>query len=32
MMNFKGKGLGKGLASLLGESNTDDAKKNRADL
>jgi ParB family transcriptional regulator, chromosome partitioning protein len=27
MMNFKGKGLGKGLASLLGESNTDDAKK-----
>ena len=26
-MNFKGKGLGKGLASLLGESNTDDAKK-----
>ena len=27
MMNFKGKGLGKGLASLLGESNVDDTKK-----
>ena len=26
-MNFKGKGLGKGLASLLGESNVDDTKK-----
>jgi hypothetical protein len=31
MNNFKGKGLGKGLASLLGESE-DEKKKNSAEL